>query len=75
MQILMIKFFQSTSNKTNHVLVKMEIDGLSEKVELISTKGLIKYVIDGYSNLKGAKYFPSGVLQSYLAFTSTDTYI
>ena len=46
-----------TSNKTNHVLIETELDGLSIKAELISTKGLTKELINGYSTLKGVKYF------------------
>ena len=32
-------------------------NGLLEKVKLISTKGLTKYLINGYDILNGAKYF------------------
>ena len=32
-------------------------NGLLEKVKLISTKGLTKYLINGYGILNGAKYF------------------
>ena len=46
-----------TSNKTNHVLIETELDGLSIKAELISTKGLTKELINGYSILKGVNYF------------------
>ena len=46
-----------TSNKTNHVLIETELEGLSIKAELISTKGLTKELINGYSTLKGVKYF------------------
>ena len=46
-----------TSNKTKHVLVVNELDDLSEKVELVSTKGLTKDLINGYSIPKDAKYF------------------
>ena len=46
-----------TSNKTNHVLIETELDELSIKVELISTKGLTKELINGYSVLKGVNYF------------------
>ena len=46
-----------TSNKTKHVLVVNELHDLSEKVELVSTKGLTKDLINGYSIPKGAKYF------------------
>ena len=46
-----------TSNKTNLVLIETKLDGLSIKAELISTKGLTKELINGYSILKGVKYF------------------
>ena len=56
--------------KTKHGLVENKLDELSEKVELISTKGLKKDLINGYSILKGAKYFSSGVFQNPLIFVS-----
>ena len=37
-----------TSNKTNHVLIQNELNKLSRKVELISTKGLTKDLINNY---------------------------
>ena len=51
-----------TSNETKHILVENVLYELSEKVELIPTKRLTKDLINGYSLLKGAKYFSSGVL-------------
>ena len=45
---------------------------LSEKVELISAKGLTKDLINGYNILKGAKYFSSGVLRNVLVFISAN---
>ena len=54
-------------------MVENELDELS--VELISTKGLTKDLINGYSILKGAKYFSSGVLQNYLVFVSAKKYV
>ena len=35
-----------TSNKTKHVLVENELNELSKKVEAMSTKGLIKDLIN-----------------------------
>ena len=64
-----------TSNKTKHVLVENKLDELSEKVEVISTKRLTKDLINGYSILKEAKYFSSGVFQIYLVFISDNKYI
>ena len=64
-----------TLNKLKHALVENELDELSEKVELISTKELTKDLINEYSILKGAKYFSSCVLQNYLAFISANKYI
>ena len=55
-------------NKTKHVLVENELNELSEKVKAISTKGLTKDLINKFSILNGAKYFPSGIFQNYLAF-------
>ena len=45
------------------VLVENELNELSGKVKAISTKGLTKFSI-----LNGAKYFSSGIFQSYLVF-------
>ena len=45
-----------------------------EKVEIISTKGITKDLINKYKILKGAKYFSSGMLQNYLVFISPKKY-
>ena len=39
-----------------------------KKLKAISTKELIKNLIDKFSILNGAKYFSLGVFQSYLVF-------
>ena len=61
-----------TSKKTKHALVENKFIELSKKVELILTKGLIKYLINNCSNLNSAKCFSSNVLQNYLIFTSAN---
>ena len=43
--------------KQKHVLVENELDELSEKVELISTKRLTKDLTNGYSILKSDNFF------------------
>ena len=55
-----------TSNKTKHVLV--------EKVEVVSTKGTKKDLINKYKILNGIKYFSLGILQNYLVFISSKKY-
>ena len=40
-----------TSNKTRHISVEKKLNDLAEKVKLISTKGLTKYLINDYSIL------------------------
>ena len=39
-----------------------------EKVKTISIKELIKYLINKYDILNGAKYFSLGIFQNYLTF-------
>ena len=63
-----------TSNKTKQVPVENELNKPSEKIKAISTKGLIKDLINGYKILNGARYFSSGVLQNYLIFLSNKKY-
>ena len=41
----------------------------------ISTKGLTKDLINKFSILNGAKYFSSGILQSYLVFIPAKKHI
>ena len=64
-----------TSNKTKHVLVENESNGLSKKVEAISRKGLTEDLINGYKILIGMKYFSSGIFQNYLVFIAARKYI
>ena len=45
-------------------MVENKLNELSEKVKLISIKGLTKYLINKYSILDGAKYFSSDILQN-----------
>ena len=46
----------------------MKLNKLSEKVEVISTKGLTKDLINKYSILNGTKYFSSDGLKNDLVF-------
>ena len=46
-----------TSNKTKHVLVENELNELSKKADVISTKGLTKNLINGFEILYGTKDF------------------
>ena len=55
--------------------LKIGLDELLENVKLTSTKGLTEDLINGYSILKGSKYFSSGVLQNYLVLISAYKYI
>ena len=57
-----------TLNKTKHAFVANELNELSEKVKPISTKGLIKDLINKFSILNGVKYFSSGIFKNYLLF-------
>ena len=54
---------------------KNELNKLSEKVKAISKKGLTKDLINKFSILNGAKYFPWEIFQIYLAFISAKKYI
>ena len=58
-------------NKTRHVEVDKKLDNLKKKVDIISTKGLTKNLINKYCILNGAKYFSSDGLQNYLVFMSS----
>ena len=44
-----------TSNKTKHVLVENELNELSKKGDVITTKGLTKDLINGYKIINDAK--------------------
>ena len=48
--------------------IKNELNEISKKFKAKSTKGLTKDLINKFSILNGAKYFPSGIFQNYLAF-------
>ena len=49
---------------------KNELNEPSEKVKVISTKGLTKDLINKFSTLNRAKYFCSGIFQNYLQLLS-----
>ena len=56
-------------NKVKHLLVNNELNELSEKVELISRKGLTEDLTSKNSILNGEKYFSREyALQNYLTF-------
>lgn len=57
-----------TLNKTKCFLVENELNELSKKVRLISTKGLTRDLINVCRILKGAKYFFENGLQNYFLF-------
>ena len=54
---------------------KNELHELSRKVKAISTRGLIKDLINNVSILNGAKYFSLGIFQNYLVFIPAKKYI
>ena len=58
------------SNETKHVLVENELNELSKKFEVMSTKGLTKYLINGYKILNEFRYFSSWTLQNNLIYLS-----
>ena len=64
-----------TSNKTKYVLVENELNELSKKVEVISTKRLSKGLIKGPKIQNSTKYFSSGILQDYLVFIPAQKHI
>ena len=47
---------------------KNELNEISKKVKAISTKGLIKDLINKLSILNGGKHFSLGIFQNYLVF-------
>ena len=49
-------------------MVKSKLDEILENVELISTKWLTGDLINGYSILKGVKYFSEDGSQNYFKF-------
>ena len=64
----------ATLNKTVHSPIQDELNEVSVKVELTSTYGFTKDLINKYSILSGEKYFSSGLLQNYSVFISTNEY-
>ena len=56
-------------------LNKNELNELSKKVKAIPTKVLTKDLINKFSILYGAKYFSSGIFQSYLVLIPAKKYI
>ena len=56
-------------------LNKNELNELSKEVKSISTKRLIKDLINKFGILNGAKYFSSGISQNYLVFIPAKRYI
>ena len=57
------------------LLQKNWINKLSEKVKAISTKRLIKDLINKISILNISRYFPSGIFRNYLVFISAKKYM
>ena len=57
-----------TFHKRRKVQANKELHELSEKVTLISTKGLTKDLINKYSTFNGAKHFSKNGLQNYFVY-------
>ena len=57
------------------MLHQIKMNELSKKVKTISTKGLIKDLIDKFSILNEAKKFSLGIFLSYLLFIPAIKYI
>ena len=57
--------------KQNMYLLKIYQINYQKKVEVVSTKGLAKDLLNKYTILNGAKCFSSGIVQNYSAFIST----
>ena len=53
----------------------MELNELSKKVKITSTKELTKILINKFSILNGAKYFSFKIFQNYLVSTQSKKYI
>ena len=68
----MTDFDNKVKNVTSN---KSELNELSKKLKAISIKRLAKDLINKFSILDGAKYFPSGISQSYLVFIPAKKYI
>ena len=63
---------KSLKNVTSN---KNQLNELSKKVKVISTKGLTKDLINKFSILNGAKLFSLGIFLNYLVFISKIHYI
>ena len=55
--------------------MKKNLNDLSQKATLISTKDLTKNLANKYNILNGTKYFSSDGLQIYLVFISINKYL
>ena len=62
-------------NLKNVTSNKNQLNELSKKVKVISTKGLTKDLINKFSILNGAKLFSLGIFLNYLVFISKIHYI
>ena len=62
-------------NKAKHILTENKLNGLSQKLEAISTKGSTKDLINGYEILNGARYFSSAAFQNNLIYFSYKKYL
>ena len=65
-------FHNNLKNVTSN---KIDLNELSKKVKAISTKELIKELINKFSILNRAKYLSSGLFQNYLLFIPAKKYI
>ena len=63
------------NNLKNVTTNKIDLNELSKKVKAISTKELIKELINKFSILNRAKYLSSGLFQNYLLFIPAKKYI
>ena len=63
------------NNLKNVTSNKIDLNELSKKVKAISTKELIKELINKFSILNRAKYLSSGLFQNYLLFIPAKKYI
>ena len=64
-----------TLNKVKHVLIQNELDKLSGKVKLISTKWLTNGLMNNYSILNGGKYFGKNRSEFNLVFQPFSRYL
>ena len=63
-----------TLNKARDIGSAKKLNYLSEKIKLISTNGLTKFLINKYSILSDANFFSLDELQNYLVFISIAKY-